>query len=166
MVIKEISNRRSVREYLEKEVIDKDIIEIIKAGQFAPTARNNRAVEFVVVENQKTKDEIFEIVGQEFVKQAKVLIIPVTDTTKTNCSVQDLAVASENMLLQATALGVGSVWKNLKSEFKEAEQIKKLLGIPERYMAINIIPLGYPKEKPLPHDDNDFDAGKIHREKW
>ena len=166
MVIKEISNRRSVREYQDREVSEKDIAEIIKAGQFAPTARHNQAVEFIVIRDQKTKDEIFEIVGQEFVKMAKILIIPITDTTQTNCPVQDLSVASENMFLQATALGLGTVWKNLKTELGEEEKIKKLLGIPNQYTVINLIPVGYPKEKPVPHTDQDFDHKKIHEEKW
>lgn len=166
MIIKEILNRRSVREYKNKAVPEKYITEIIKAGQFAPTARHNQAVEFIVVKNQKIKDEIFEIVGQEFVKTAQVLIIPVTDTAKTNCPVQDLSVASENMFLQATALGLGTVWKALKPEFNEEEKIKKLLGIPTRYKTINIVPVGYPKEKPAPHTDKDFVEEKIHQEKW
>ena len=166
MIIKEILNRRSVREYKDKDVPEEYIVEIIKAGQFAPTARNNRAVEFIVIKNQETKDKIFEIVGQEFEKEAKALILPLTDTTKTNCPVQDLSVASENMFLQATALGLGTVWKNLKEEFGEEEKIKKLLRIPEKYTVINIIPVGYPKETPKPHGDKDFNAARIHKEKW
>ena len=166
MIIKEILNRRSMREYQEKAVLEKDISEIIKAGQFAPTASNNRAIEFIVVRDQQTKEQIFEIVGQEFIKEAPVLIIPVSDTTQTNCPVQDLSIASENMFLQATALGLGTVWKALKAEDAEEEKIKKLLGIPEQYRAINIIPVGYPKEKPISHTDKDFNAKKIHHEKW
>jgi len=166
MIIKEILNRRSVREYKEKAVLEEDITEIIKAGQFAPTASNNQAVEFLVIRDQQTKDKIFEIVGQEFIKEASVLIIPVSNTTQTNCPVQDLSIASENMFLQATALGLGTVWKALKAEDAEEEKIKKLLGIPEQYMAINIIPVGYPKEKTIPHPDEDFNAQKIHHEKW
>lgn len=164
MIIKEIFNRRSVREYKPDPAPRKYIIEIIKAGQFAPTARNNQAVEFVVIEKQETKNNIFEIVGQEFVKEAPVLIIPVSDTTKTNCPIQDLSVASENIFLQATALGLGTVWKGLQPGWPE--KIKKLLGIPEQYKVINIIPVGYPKEKPIPRTDKDFDKKKIHQEKW
>ena len=166
MVIKEILNRRSVREYKTDDVPEEYIIEIIKAGQFAPTARNNKAIEFIVIKNQQTKDKIFEIVGQEFVKEAPILIIPVSDTAKTNCPIQDLSVASENMFLQANALGLGTVWKALKTEFNEAEKIKKMLKIPEKYTATNIIPVGYPKDKPEPHTDKDFDAKKIHKESW
>ena len=166
MIIKEILNRRSVREYKPDAVHQKYIIEIIKAGQFAPTAGNNRAIEFIVIKNQETKDKIFEIVSQEFVKTASVLIIPASDTTKTNCPIQDLSVASENMFLQATALGLGTVWKALKSEWKEAEKIKKLLGIPKKYAIINIIPVGYPKNKSSPHTNKDFDEKKIHKQRW
>ena len=164
MITKEIQNRRSVREYIPDAVPKEYIIEIIKAGQFAPSARHNQAVEFVVVENQETKDKVFEIVGQEFVKEAKVLIIPVSDTTKSDFTIQDLSVASENMFLQATALELGTVWKNLQAE--KEDKLKNLLGIPERYKAINIIPVGYPKEKPEPHTDKDFDEKKIHKERW
>lgn len=166
MIIKEILNRRSVRGYKPETVLQEYIIEIIKAGQFAPTAHDNRAIEFIVIKNQEVKDKIFEIVGQKFVKEAPVLIIPATDTTKTNCPVQDLSVASENMFLQATALGIGTVWNALKTEYPEEEKIKKLFGIPEQYKVINIIPVGYPKNKPEPHTDKDFDDKRIHEEKW
>jgi nitroreductase len=169
MLIKEIKNRRSVREYQGREVSEEDIVEIIKAGQFAPTGHNNKAVEFVVVRSQETKDKIFDIVGQEFVKQAPVLIIPVTDAEKTVMPVQDLSVATENMFLQATALGLGSVWKSIgwQDVRPDAEtRIKNLLGIPEKYKAINMIPVGYPKETPAPHADEEFDLKKIHQEKW
>jgi len=77
-----------------------------------------------------------------------------------------ISVASENMFLQATALGLGTVWKALKHEFAEAEKIKKLLGIPEQYTVVNIIPVGYPEEKPKPYQDEDFDDKKIHQERW
>lgn len=164
MIIKEILNRRAVRSYKADPVPEEYITEIIKAGQFAPTAKNNRAVEFVVVREQKIKEEIFAICGQEFVKEANVLIIPASDTEKSVLPVQDLAVASENMFLQAAALNLGSVWKNLSPEWSEA--IKKLLGIPERYKVVNIVPFGFPKENPAPHQEGDFDEKKIHKDKW
>jgi nitroreductase len=164
MIIKEILNRRSVREYKPDDVADELIIEIIKAGQFAPTAKNNQAVEFVVVRNQETKEKIFEIVGQEYVKEAPVLIIPVIDETKSILPIQDLSVASENIFLQAVALGLGTVWKSIRPEWKDG--VKQLLKIPENFLAINIIPVGYPKNKIEPHSDADFSDKKIHREKW
>lgn len=166
MIIKEILNRKSVRSYKIDDVPEEYIEEIIKAGQFAPTARNNKAVEFIVVRDKKTKEDIFNIIGQEFVKEAPVLIVPITDETKTDCPIKDISVASENMFLQATALGLGTVWKNLKSELGEELKIKKILSIPEKYKVTNIIPVGFPEEKPKPNDDDNFDVKKIHIEKY
>ncbi|MBN1168540.1 nitroreductase family protein [Candidatus Woesebacteria bacterium] len=165
MILDEIKNRRSVREYQTKDVDDVLINEIIKAGQFAPTAMNNRAVEFVVIRKQETKDKIFKICGQEFIKKAPVLIIPATDTSKTNCPVRDLSVASENMFLQATSLGLGTVWKNVSIP-SQKEELKKLLGIPNRFKIVNIIPVGYPESESPPHTKQDFSKDKIHWNEW
>jgi len=66
MILKEILNRRSVREYKPDGVPDELIMEIIKAAQFAPTGRSAHAIEFLVIKEQKIKNEIFKIAGQEF----------------------------------------------------------------------------------------------------
>ncbi len=164
MIIKEILNRRSVREYASESIDDECLIEIIKAGQFAPSAKGIHAVEFIIVKDRQVKSDISEIVGQEFVKEAPVLIVPVCDTAKTAFSVQDLSIASENMFLQAVALGLGTVWKNVRPEWSGG--VKKVLGVPEQYAVINIIPVGFPKNKPEPHSDKGFDKKKIYAEKW
>ena len=163
-MLKEILNRRSVREYQNKEVLDKDILEIIKAGQFAPSANHNQAVEFIIIREQEMKNKLFELVGQEFVKEAPILIVPVTDSNKTTCPVEDLAVVSENIFLEAAALGLGTVWKAVRGEVED--EVKQLLNIPKQFKVINIIPLGYPKEKIISHSDKDFDEKRIHYEKY
>ena len=164
MIIKEILNRRSVREYKPDDVPEEYITEIIKAGQFAPSAHNSKAAEFIVIRDKKTKNLIFEIAGQEYVKEAPVLIIPVADTEKSYLLAQDLAVVSENMFLQAAALGLGTVWKHLHEEWQGP--IKKLLNIPDNHTIINIVPVGYPKAHIKPHTDDEFSKEKIHKEKW
>jgi nitroreductase len=164
MIIKEILSRRSVREYKKEDVPEALVEEIIMAGKAAPTARNNQSVEFITIRDQETKDKIFEIAGQDFLKAAKVLIIPASDGAKSVLPDMDLAVASENMLLQAAALGLGSVWKNLHPDW--AESIKKFLEIPDNFKIINIIPLGWPEKPSVPRTREELSEVKIHKEKW
>jgi len=164
MVVEAIKNRRSVREYKPEPIAEEKIIEIVKAAQFAPTANNNKSVEFVVVKNSEAKKKIFDVVEGDFVKQAPVLVLAAIDTKKSNYPVQDLSVASENIFLQAAELGLGTVWKNLRQD--KAEKIKSIVGIPKNFLLINLIPLGFPKSKPSAHPDSDFDRKKIHAEKW
>ena len=163
MIIKEIVKRRSVREYKSDMVSDEKINEVIKAAQFAPTAHNKRAVEFMVIKEQKTKDAIFEIVGQEYIKQAPALIIPIA-TAQAALPIPDLSIASDHIFLQATALGLGTVWKNVPPE--QAEKVKEILGVPADFQMINIIPLGFFAQESAGHSDEEFSQEKIHQEKW
>lgn len=165
MVIDVIKKRRAIRKYKLDPVSDEDIKEIVKAAQFAPTGHGNKAVEFIIIKNQETKNKIFEVIGQDFIKEAPVLIVPVVDPGKSVLSVQDLSIASAHMFLQATALGLGTVWKNLLSDDWE-EKVKVILGIPAGFRAINIIPAGYPAEELAEHSDEEFSEKKIHNEKW
>lgn len=164
MVIEAIQKRRSMRMYKSDAISDDMINEIIKAGQFAPTAHGTSAVEFVVVTDAQMKKDIFDVVGQDYITEAPVLILPVA-TDAAVLPVQDIAVASQNMFLQATALGLGSVWKHLVPEWEEA--IKTMLNIPKDYRMINIVPIGMPNDPDIvEHSDADFKIEKIHHEKW
>lgn len=163
-MIDEIKNRRSIRQYKSDPVTDENILEIIKAGQFAPESHGNKATEFLVIKDHKTKEKIFEVVGAEFIRQAPVIIIPVIDTTKTQEPIQDLSVISENIFLQATELGLGTVWNNIAPE--RAEKIRPIINLPANFTFINVIPVGYPAEEIPPHADEDFSQDKIHDEKW
>jgi len=164
MIIKAILYRRSIRAYKQDPVLDKDILEIIKAAEFAPSGRHIHPLEYVIINNHQTKIKLFEILGDEFIKQAPVLIIPIADNKKSSLIIQDISIASGHIFLQAAALGLGTVWKNLNEQ--DAKKVKSLLGIPSDYTVINIIPIGYAAEHQPPHDDNQFDIKKMHREKF
>jgi nitroreductase len=163
-MIRAIINRRSVRKYLTKDIPDKYITELVKAAEFAPNSHHNRSWQFIVIRDSAVKKDLYGIAGSLYLKKAPVLIIPLIDVNKSGKPIQDLSVASQNILLQAVELGLGAVWKNIKEE--KRLQINKLLGIPDNFLLINVIPIGYPAILKRPHDDTDFDINKIHQEKW
>jgi len=163
MIIPAIKNRRSVRQFKTNPVPDQLIEEIIQAAEYAPSAHGSKAVEYMIVKDQAFKKEINQIFSaesrQEFIETAPVLIIPVVDTNKSVLPLQDLSVTSENIFLQAAELGLGSVWKNVNSKF--VTSLLTLLKLGSSYALINIIPIGFPKETVVPHNENDFDTQKI-----
>ena len=165
-IIDPILKRRSIREYKKDPVSDEDIKEVIKAGEFAPTAVNNKGVEFLVIKSEKGRNDLYDIIEpkQDFIKSAPVLIIPVISAKKSVLPTQDLSVASENILIQATAMVLGTVWRNI--DVKVAEKIKEYLNIPADYILINLIPFGYIEDQPQAHTDKDFSEEKIHYEAW
>ena len=164
MILKQILKRRSIRDYKVKPVPEEDILDLLRAAYFAPSALNNKSIEFIVIKDQKIKEQLYSSIGKGFIDKAPLLIIPVIDIQKTICPVQDLSVASENIFLQAEALGLGSVWKNIPED--KRDQVKKILGMPKNFLAINLIPVGFAKTKKEPHDINDFDSKRIHLGKW
>ncbi len=166
MVLDAITKRRSVREYKADVVSEKDVNEILKAAMFAPTAMNNRSIEYVVVRDAQTKGKIADAIvpKQNFIKDAPVIIVPVIDASKSVLPMQDLSLATMTIFIQATSLGLGTLWKNVPSEC--AFKIKEILGVPKNYALTNVIPIGYPKSEPQPHSDKEFDEKKIHAEKW
>lgn len=164
MILPAIQERRSVREYGTREVSEELIRELIRAAQFAPTGMNNRAVEYVVVRDPKTKQRLFETLEpqQPFVRAAPVLLLPVTK--QSIVEVHDLSIATAFIMLQAQSLGLGTVWKHVAEDQKD--KVAKILGLPAGYTLVNIIPVGYP-EKSLPaHTEKEFSEQKIHTEKW
>lgn len=164
MIIEPILNRRSVREYKTDAISEELLLEIIEAAQYAPTAHGKHGVEFLVVTNPGLKQQLFEIVGQECIKQAPVLIIPLVDQQKSTLPVQDLTLATAHIFLQATELGLGTVWKNLTADW--AEEVRQVLDIPDGYQLINIIPIGVPLVKMSAHAEAEFEMEKIHYEKF
>lgn len=164
MITNEILKRRSIRTYRSDTVSNVDLEEIIKAAQFAPTSKGNHAVEFIVVKDQDIKNKIFDIVGQDYVKASPVLIVPAIDSDKSELPVQDLTLATAHIFLEATALGLGTVWKNLNPFW--VKEVKKILEIPDNIEIINFIPVGYPKDTLPAHADSEYSKEKIHHEKW
>lgn len=168
MILSAIRSRRSIREYSSEVPSNDAIEELVMAAQFAPSGKNNRAIEFIIIKDKNTKEKLYTIFAQispqPFIKEAPVILVLVSDTTKSRWTTQDLSVATENIFLQAASMGLGTVWKNVPSEL--TQDIKKLLNIPEKYTLINVIPVGYSKDKMPEHDNNDYRKEKIHYERW
>jgi nitroreductase len=162
MVLEILKQRRSVREFKPDPIPETALTKILTAAQMSPTANNNRGIEYICVSDPHTKAQIYEFATpqQDFVKQAPLIIVPIIDITKSNYPVQDLSLASQFIFLQATALNIGSVWKNLRPE--PAKKIHDLLKIPENFQLINVIPVGYPINMPPPYTETIFEADRIH----
>lgn len=76
-----ISNRKSVRKYLEKRIPDEDLRKILEAGRLAPSWMNVQSWKFILVKSQETKDLLSELsIGQLQVKNADALIVCIADT--------------------------------------------------------------------------------------
>lgn len=144
-VIELIKTRRSIREYKE-ERIPKDALEkIVDAARFAPTARGVEPWEFIVITQAAALKKIAELAENgRFIAQASSCIAVFCSETK--YYLEDGCAATENILIAAAALGIGSCW--VAGDKKPyCGQINNLFNVPNTFKLVSLIALGYPLSK-------------------
>ena len=142
-VLEAIRDRRSIRRYRRKDVPDERLMQVLEAGRWAPSAHNSQPRKFIVVRNEKIRRELASIATYgSFLADAPVAIAVVIDPSLSNHPVEDGAAATQNMLLAAHALGLGSCWiGSYGSGYEDAA--KRILGIPDDKRLLSLISLGY-----------------------
>jgi nitroreductase len=165
-----ILTRRSIRDYTPHPVPEELIKLLLEAGMAAPSAFNERSTEFVVIKDRQILDEIFKLNPKSAqVKKAGVAIVVCGNQQWQKFKDQgywqlDGAVASENILIAAHALGLGAVWTAIYPYPDRMPKVQKLMNLPEQVIPLNIIPIGYPSEKKV--RENRYDPSRVHNNKW
>ncbi len=136
-----LCKRASVREYLDKPVSKALLEQLVDAGRRAPSARAVEPWEFVVVTERPTLDKLGAMISTGlFLKQATACIVVFCSDTK--YYLEDGSAATENILLAATDLGLGTCW--IAGDKKEyCEDVARLFGVPEHMKLISLISVGW-----------------------
>lgn len=149
-----IKTRRSKRKFLDKEVSEETVAELIDWARHAPSSHNDQPWEFVVIRKEKTKKKLSEIHNwSSFVKEAPVVIAVCYDTERGRFNPSTLigaALGAENLLLAAHAKGLGACWVFVKDyDQPEVEkEVREILEVPEQVEVLCIIPVGYSEQRP------------------
>ena len=163
-----ILKRRSIRQFTNQPIAQDDLNTLLRAAMMAPTARNCQEWEFVIVRKKETFQKIMHIHPYaKMLEQANCAIIVCGNTQREHAPgywMADCGAATQNILLAATSLGIGSVWLGVYPNEERMNGLAKILNLPEYIKPLNIIALGYPNEKKEEIDR--FDPAKIHVEKW
>lgn len=170
-VIENIMTRTSIREFEPDKPIAKETLEtLLKAGMAAPSAMDKRPWAFVAVTEKEVLDSLNANHPYANLKTATGAIIVCGDLKKTiegkgsDYWVQDCSAATENILLAAHACGLGAVWCGVYPTEERVEAVKKVLGLPEEIVPLNIITLGYPAQNPQPKDK--WNESNVHYQRW
>lgn len=171
-VFEVISRRRSIRKYRQGEIEDDKIEAILRCAMYAPSAINEQPWHFIAVKDKDSLRDLSEILAYgKMLSEAAAAIVICADKKlcKTNEDfwVQDCSAATQNILLAATAMGIGSVWLGVYPNEDRVKAISDYFGIPENIAPFNIISLGYPQDeesfKELPER---FKKDRIHYNTW
>ena len=161
-------NRRTIRKFKDQKVSEDNINTILRAAMYAPSSKNAKPWQFIVIDNKQTFLDIFNFIPRaEVLKQtASGILICVDSAVETNVSeyLQCGAVATQNILLSAFGLGLGSCWISIHSNPEVSAKIKDMFKLPQDIIPVSFVALGYPDEEIT--TDERFTKEKIHYNKW
>jgi nitroreductase len=164
--MKVINQRRSVRNFSDKTVAKEMVELILRAGMQAPSAGNQQPWEFLVLEENTDLQKAAEMSPYATpIARSSVTIIVLGNTERCRFvenMAQDLSAATQNMLLEATNLGIGSVWMAIDPNEERAKYVQEAFGLTENLKPFAAVAFGYPKNADSLRFENRFDAARIH----
>jgi nitroreductase len=145
--------RRSIRRYTAEDVSLEDEQQLIDAAFAAPSGNNARPWHFVFVRDPETRRRLKGMHEWTWMLDKAPLVVAVLGRSKDNpWWIEDCAAATENILLQATALGLGSVWCGMREDATEVVGCEKacceVLGVPlGDWRVLALLGIGHPAER-------------------
>ncbi len=161
-------DRRSIRRFREQKVDNETIKLILKAAMYAPSAVNRQPWHFVVVEQRGLLDRIMDFHPHAgMLTTASHAIVVCGDEQLQHDHgywVVDCGAATQNLLLAAHALGIGTCWVGLHPREGRKASMAELLALPGHVKPFAMVALGYPDEKKQRPER--FHPEKVKRNHW
>ena len=166
MTVNLIFDRVSVRDFTDEPVKMEDQDLMLRAAMAAPSAMNQQCWEFCVIDDAKMLEELSHAAPYASPIGRAPLAIAVLGNTglmKTPMMwQQDLAAATQNILLAATSRGIGTVWIGIAPHQDRMDAVTKALGLPDGVRPFCLIAVGHPKSTPEPKTDR-YKPERVHR---
>lgn len=161
-----IYNRKSVRSFIkDRPVSNEDVQALIKAGMSAPSGKDTRPWEFVIINDRAILDKMAEeLPTAKMLSQAPMAIVVCGDTIRSSYWYLDCSAATENILLAAEAMELGGVWTAAYPYRDRMATVIKHTNMPAQVLPLVVIPIGYSMGNHSVKDK--YDEKKIHMNKW
>jgi nitroreductase len=165
-----IDTRRSVRAFTQQALEPNDIERLLRAGMQAPSAVNQQPWEFMVIQDK----EMLDIVSltspySRLAAKAPLAIVPLADEQRMRSPShweQDLAAATQNILLRAVNLGLGAVWMGVAPSEERMGYLSNCLELPAHIRPFALVAVGHPASGTGNKYVDRFDASRIHYERY
>ena len=163
-----VLGRRSIRRYTGEGVDAGQIRQLLSAAMSAPSADDERPWHFVVVQTASLRLELSEVSPYTHVVRDAPLAIAVCGDEslqkQIGCWVLDCAAATENILVEATLLGLGAVWLGIYPVEGRIQRVRSILAAPPDVVPFSIVAIGHPAERK--EAVSRFDSRRVHEQRW
>ncbi len=173
MLIDLLRSRRSIRRFTAQPVEQEKLDLLIEAALRSFSSKGNNPWEFIVVTDQKRIQALStaKTHGATFLKNAPLAIVICADPKKSDVWVEDAAIAAGILHLEATDLGLGSCWVQIRlrdhdSGISAQAYVAKQLALPEGMEVLAIMGIGYPEEGKTPHSASSLLVNQVSYEQF
>jgi len=143
-VFKAIQERHSVRRYMPDSIPTNQLLRILESARLAPSAANIQPWHFIIVSDHQKREALSKSgMFSRFLSDSPVVIVGCGNRKASRWYIVDTTIALQNMVLAATAEGLGTCWVGSFDE----EHVRKLLDIPDQFSVIAIIAIGHAREE-------------------
>jgi nitroreductase len=157
--------RRSIRRYTGEPLTEGEIRSLLEAGMAAPSANNRQPWHMVAVTDKDTLQALADTHPYaKMLPSAALGIVVCGAPSISDWWVQDCSAATENILVAAAGLGLGSVWLGCHGRPEREQSIRDVLGIPGDMGVLCMIAIGHPDE----HKDarTQYNPARVHNNRW
>ncbi|MHB0856775.1 MAG: nitroreductase family protein [Anaerolineae bacterium] len=162
--------RRSIRKFTSEPVTQEQVTVLLKAAMAAPSAANRKPWHFVVVTDAGLRNQMADHHPHAaMLREAPLCIVPCGEASlgvpdQPEYWVQDLAAATENILLAAVGLDLGAVWCGVHPVPERVAAVREILGIPETVTPFAYVAIGHAAESKEPRSQ--YDPERVHTNGW
>ena len=162
-ILEVIAKRHSYRgKYCPEPVPHDDLVKIMEAGLAAPSGCNKQTTALIAVDDPDVLGRIHEVITPPVCETAPAMICVLTQRIyayRDRCfAIQDYSAAIENMLLAIVELGYQSCWYegHITDTDRICDKIAEILGVPDQYEVVCILPVGIAEQEPTVPKKKDF----------
>jgi nitroreductase len=154
-IIDTIFKRRSIRLYTSQEVEKEKLIILLQAAMAAPNACNSQPWEFVIVTDKEILAQLRNKLHSGSYNSPAAIVVCSNEKIANNSAsrffwIQDCCAATENILIAAVGMGLGTVWIGVYPLPSVVKPVSEVLNLPDYVIPLGVVYVGYPAEEKPP----------------
>lgn len=158
-----------MRKFTGEDLTQEEVVALLKAGLMAPSSKRSNCWQFIAVDDKETLKKLALCKEQSagFLAEAALAVVVLADPLASDVWIEDAAIASILIQLQAEDLGLGSCWVQVRerstaSGMPSDEYVRSVLDIPLQLQVLSILAVGHKGMERKPFNEEHLQWEKVH----
>lgn len=162
-----------MRKFTDEELTQDQVVALLKAALMSPSSKRSNCWQFVVVDDKEMLEKLSHCkeMGASFLKDAALAVVVLADPMASDVWIEDAAIATIMIQLQAEDMGLGSCWIQVRERFtadgiSSGDYVHAALDIPLQLQVLSIVAVGHKGMERKPFNEEHLQWEKVHLHKY